>query len=100
MGLNDSQQALVLFMSALLMMLATVAVPSDLPYASAIKIALFLAGAIGFALKEALGGKPPAVAKTLMCPEPPSEKKIQLKLIVAIVCGAAFLLWYFVLRFL
>ena len=55
-GLTDREQALVVAISALLIALGVITVPSDLPYHEFLGIFFAFAGAIGLALKEWAGG--------------------------------------------
>lgn len=59
-GLTDRQQALLTFVSAILIAVAGVSIPLGSPYWVALILAL--AGAVGFALKESFGSAPPAKA--------------------------------------
>jgi len=55
-GLTDREQAIIVGVSALLIALGVVTIPSDLPYHEYIGIAFAFMGAVGFALKEWAGG--------------------------------------------
>lgn len=57
-GLTDKQQAVITFISAILISLGAVSAPSGFP--QWVAVVLFLLGAFGFAIKEALGGIAPA----------------------------------------
>ncbi len=63
---SDKQQSFLVFGSSVLIALGAYSVPANMPvYVSA---ALFIAGALGFALKEALGSaapKPPTVTQVI-----------------------------------
>ena len=54
-GLSNREQAILLFISSLLIAVAGISVPWESPY---LTIGLAIAGAVGFAIKEFLGGKP------------------------------------------
>lgn len=54
-GLSDRQQSLIVFVSAILLSVAAVAVPAGAPYWVALTLGIL--GAIGFALKEAAGSQ-------------------------------------------
>ena len=55
-GLTDREQAIIVGVSALLIALGVVTIPSDLPYHEYIGIAFAFMGAVGLALKEWAGG--------------------------------------------
>ncbi len=55
-GLTDTQQAEVTLVSGILIAVGAVSVPAGLPWYFGLGIAI--CGAIGFGIKEALGGKP------------------------------------------
>jgi len=63
MGLSDKAQAFLLGLSAFFLALGTAGatLPGFVPeeYRTAFAMFFWLCGIIGFALKEALGGKPP-----------------------------------------
>jgi len=54
-GLSDKQQAALSLTSGILIAVGSVSIPAGVPYW--IGVALALAGAVGFGIKEALGGK-------------------------------------------
>jgi hypothetical protein len=63
MGLSDKAQAILVFASVFLSALGTAAatIPSDLPsdWKATLLVVFWGMAAVGFALKEALGGSPP-----------------------------------------
>jgi hypothetical protein len=62
MALSNSQQAYAVFISAILIAVGAVAVPSGLPWY--VGFALMVIGAIGLAVKEALGAQSSTPATT------------------------------------
>ncbi len=64
-GLTDREQAIVVFLSGLLIAIGVITVPSDLPYHAYVGIILALLGAVGLSLKELAGGAITATQATL-----------------------------------
>lgn len=67
MGLTNNQQAVAMFISAVLIALGSVSVRSGLPMW--VTTTFFILGALGFAIKEALGDTAPPVVVT----QPPQD---------------------------
>lgn len=72
-GLSDKQQAILTFISLILIGLGSAQVPGNLP--SYVYVIIFLAGALGMALKEALGTIQPTVP--VVSPTAPATQNYQ-----------------------
>ena len=76
-GLSNNQQAIVVFLSAILIGLGAAAatIPDFIPekYRGSIATIFFVCGAVGFALKEAVGSPAPAPQTVTETPAPAEQ---------------------------